>query len=111
MLLSEIRYRISKNGNVDETEEFPPFTNGFRFTFKTCCRVLNCTDFEQHAFAHNGWRCTQETIKVRDRITHPKEPKDLMVSGVELKTAQEAEQWFFSLASEIFSRMRANYGT
>jgi hypothetical protein len=64
MLLSEIRYRISNNGTVEETEEFLPFTKSLRFTFKTCCRALNCAEYERSAFAHNGWRCTQEAINV-----------------------------------------------
>lgn len=109
ILLSEVRCRIAKNGEIQKIEEFLPFSTGLRFTFKTCCRVLDSIDCEKSAFSHNGWNCMQESIKVRDRLTHPKEPFDLIVTGHELEVAQKAEKWFLSLVSEIFLRMKTKY--
>lgn len=109
MLLLEARYRVNDKGDIKKVEEFLPFSTGLRFTFKTCCRVLDSIDYEKSAFSHNGWNCMQESIKVRDRLTHPKEPLDLIVTGHELEVAQKAEKWFLSLVSEVFLRMQKKY--
>jgi len=109
ILLSELGYRVTKSGKIEETEEFLPFLTGFRLTFKTCCRILDISDYETSAFSHNGWECIKKTIQIRDRLTHPKEPQDLIITKEELSTAQQAERWFLSLVSQVFSCMEQKH--
>jgi hypothetical protein len=43
------------------------------------------------------WGCLQRSIKVRDRLTHPRDPEDLDVLAKELIEALEARQGFREL--------------
>lgn len=40
------------------------------------------------------WSCLKETIRVRDRLTHPKMPGDLDISGEEIVKALKAKKGF-----------------
>jgi hypothetical protein len=42
----------------------------------------------------DGWRCFRETVVVRNRLTHPKTPSDLVVNDAELENADIAFGWF-----------------
>lgn len=41
-----------------------------------------------------GWQCLLRSIKVRDRITHPKSPSDLHISDLEIAEAHKVLNWF-----------------
>ena len=50
-------------------------------------------------FSSDEWEKFKNAIKIRDRITHPKSPKDLKVSVKELELVRDCYYWFFNLTA------------
>jgi hypothetical protein len=52
-----------------------------------------------------GWPAVRVAIQIRDRLTHPKEPKDLDVTDEDLEHVRAAREWFHG---EYVSRQQAS---
>ncbi len=51
------------------------------------------------------WEQFEKTIKVRNRITHPKDPNDLWVSDEDLKNIRAVSSWFFELLVDAMEQL------
>lgn len=54
------------------------------------------------------WKKFILSIKIRNRITHPKHSSDLLISEDELKIVQEAYDWFFNVLNELKKQEKMN---
>lgn len=52
----------------------------------------------------DDWEGFRKSIEIRNRITHPKHSKDLLVSEDEMKVIEEAHEWFF----KVFHNLQNN---
>jgi hypothetical protein len=68
--------------------------SNIRFAFKLFKK--NYGDSSNLDVGGEGWQFFLRSIKVRDRLTHPKQASDLSVSDVELVEAIESWNWFRS---------------
>jgi hypothetical protein len=50
---------------------------------------------------HPGWQDMAKASQIRDRITHPAKPRDVMVSNEEYQVVHRALQWFVDQQNEI----------
>jgi hypothetical protein len=57
------------------------------------------------SFGDEGWRAVRDNNTVRDRLMHPKQASDLLVSDAELATARCAARWFIGTIVQIQLRM------
>ena len=53
-------------------------------------------------FSGAGWQCICASLKVRDRITHPKRSNELMISDDEFNKLQEAYDWYSMTFDGLF---------
>lgn len=93
VLASEVSYDLKSTGDVSVRSAKLSLASNVRFTFK-----IFATVFESWTPLDTGghdWECFQRSIKVRDRITHPKRATDLFITGVELDEANSAIIWFY----------------
>ena len=104
-LLAEETYQLKKNGTIKKRESYLQFLPGVRLTVQMLGKAIGLEDYVISAFSDNGWAAFQEAAKIRNRLTHPKNAKDLMVYEEELQQAKLAEQWFLSVASTLVGRI------
>ncbi|MET0168243.1 MAG: hypothetical protein ABW318_25045, partial [Vicinamibacterales bacterium] len=69
------------------------------FSVRAYAEIVHCKD---NFFSDNGWRQLQDALKVRDRLTHPKQGSDLVVSDDALRACHEAYTWFGTLVVKKF---------
>lgn len=93
-LLQERIPTIGKNGKVKERVQKVPFADRFAFALRVFAGLVK---MDKHIFEDKGWQAIQEALEVRDRLTHPKEKKDLLVSDGDLELCQTGYAWFASL--------------
>lgn len=99
--LLETSYSIDARGNVQEQPRFVPSQSMLRFLARLAHRVtLHATI----GFDDNRWNSLNETIKIRNRITHPKSEKDVMVDNADVDRAFSAFDW---LLQSLISSMDA----
>lgn len=92
ILATEETYDLSSSGRVTTRRARLQTLANIRFAFDVLAKV------DEHDFrldvSQNGWQLLQESIKVRDRLTHPKRLVDLEVSDDEIHAALRAYRWF-----------------
>lgn len=107
LAIDEKTFQINDDGSVKATDSFIRFRQNFKFSFVVlgkCCG----SDFRPPYDKSKGWDSLQKTLKVRDKLMHPKSVKDLDVTPTEFKDAQRASNWFaqvFQIALQSINRL------
>jgi hypothetical protein len=98
MLLQEVEYELADNGTVKvRGQKFQPFLKYTRFIFNVPAkhhRKSNPVDY-----GGSGWQSFRAAYEIRNRITHPKSPDDLLISDGELVHIRAAVAWFVEAAN------------
>ncbi len=102
-LLSERTYALDSKGVIRDKDSFLPFLPGFRLTMTILGRCLGMTDYVTSAFGHNGFESFRDGVRIRNEVTHPKSPAQIMLSAKDIETVKLAERWFDSLLEALFS--------
>src|SRR5438105_11182575 len=92
-LLQDSKYRILKNGKLEQEPRRDPFINYTAFILRTLAEESYT---EAAFFAENGWNEFQKAVVVRDRLTHAKQNTDVNVSDAELQSVDEALRWYYN---------------
>lgn len=100
-LLREERYEINDHGKVNTRTAFANFLPSIQFTLRTFAAAYGLSHIYKSAKQHPGWTAFRESVKIRNRLTHPKDVRELMVSGEEFTKIELAEDWFMSLFSQL----------
>jgi hypothetical protein len=92
--LSETSYSISETGKLREQLRFVPMTIMFRFVTRLAeeeCghQIVDFGSVEWQRFLHS--------LAIRNRITHPKNLKDLTISDADIESVRDSLLWFFEL--------------
>jgi hypothetical protein len=91
-LACDIEYALSDRGEVYERAAHIKLADNIRFAFALQEKALKlATKFDANV---EWWSCLKAAIKVRDRLTHPKMPEHVDVSGDELHTVVKAFNGF-----------------
>jgi hypothetical protein len=103
--VKEEAYELNDRGLIRKTKAKLRLLSNLRFAFNLYAKlqgfeyVLNC--------GGTGWQQLTSSVKVRDRLTHPKSVADLFVTDDEIQTALSAFFWF---DEEIISLMKSHGG-
>ena len=92
--LSETTYFVGEDGKISEQRRFISTTAMVRLTARI---AANCALGDQPDFGVEGWENLKQTIRLRNRITHPKAETDLIVSVEDISRARSAFFWFSEL--------------
>ncbi len=90
--LKEIEVVVESNGELKERPKYTPAKNSLVLAFIAISKQHEA-DFTLNK-GDNGWRCYCDSIKIRDRLMHPKSPQDLKISDSELQIVDTAHSWF-----------------
>lgn len=97
-ILAEETYELDPNGIASIKPARLSTLANVRFSFQVLSRVVSLPytlDVSQH-----GWQQVREGIKIRDRLTHPKQASDLTVSEDEILLVVTAYKWFIQCMAE-----------
>lgn len=95
MLLRDEEAFIDQNGRAQIRPRTQTFLARVRFVLELL-RKYN-TRSVVPSFSDVGWRSLQNSVKVRDRLTHPKLARELDVSDDEIKELLQARDWVMSI--------------
>lgn len=98
-ILREEAYQLAENGKASISQRLIQVGRNLRFVFPALARIYD-QSLEIDVTAA-GWSQLQHTIKVRNRITHPRTAEDLQVSDDDLEQAKAAVVWFYSSAKDL----------
>jgi len=90
-LLSDVTYRILKNGKLEMERRRVPFISYTAFILRSLAEESGS---EATFFGENGWNQFQQSVEVRHRLTHPKADTDMTISDAELETLTAAFKWY-----------------
>jgi hypothetical protein len=96
--LTETDFILTDAGEIRETRALIKLKTNIQYTFKQAASTYRSAyQLDKGA----GWHCFLRSIKVRDRITHPKDPSDMAITNVEVKDVQEAVVWFDKAVGDL----------
>jgi hypothetical protein len=100
--LSGISIEIKDNGNLKFNQKNYPFVNLFLFTYSTYCKSYNKSEiFAKYKF-DDRYDLFKKAISIRNRVTHPKNVKDVFISGLDIMLLESALKWFEDFIFDIF---------
>jgi len=88
----DTQYEINDRGKIVETKAKIPLSRNIRFAIVLNRKASKVT--EPFDASVEWWSCMKESIRVRDRLTHPRWPADLDVSGDEIVKLLKARDGF-----------------
>jgi hypothetical protein len=91
-LLVEESFELDDRGEPQVRQLFIKLHRSIRFAFSRYARWSGA-DFELPV-SEDGWRSLVETVRTRNRLTHPKIADDLVVSDADMRDAASAYDWF-----------------
>jgi hypothetical protein len=101
LFLEEVEYRLNDRGEVERQRAKITFINNLKFSFRLFAQVHGLK--LQLQTGGDGWCALKESIKVRDRLAHPKRVEDLTVTDDEFRKLNKAYYWFASTAMIYFA--------
>mgnify|MGYP003625511438 CR=1 FL=1 len=101
LAFSEKTYSISDKGDLKMRPNFIPITSMIRLITNRAKELCPQLDID---FSASGWSDLQQTILIRNRITHPKARSDLKISQNEVQTARNGFFWFISFVPDVMGQ-------
>jgi len=97
----EVDHQITDKGEIVERPALINLSRNIRFAFRLYEKVFDHKPkFDANA---RWWDYLQRSIKVRDRLTHPRNPEDLDVVASEVIEALEVRRGFRELLDEYIA--------
>lgn len=100
-LLREERYEINDHGKMKTRTQFANFLPSIKFTLRYFAAAYGLSHIYESAIQKPGWTAFRESAKIRNRLTHPKDVRELMVTKEEFTKIELAEEWFMLLFSQL----------
>ncbi len=97
LALTETSYSVNEQGTLEEHIRFIPLTSMIRLVTKLA--EEHCPELKTD-FSNAGWSNLKQTIKIRNRITHPKSTSDLEVTPEDIAISQAGFFWLLALIAD-----------
>lgn len=92
LICKEITFGLKSNGEVDGSSMRLKLEPNLKFAFAVLAKAFHQSfEFDTNC---QGWNRMVQSVRVRNRLAHPKRPSDLELTDDELSHAIEAYQWF-----------------
>ncbi|WP_037455889.1 hypothetical protein [Sphingobium chlorophenolicum] len=95
---SETVLFVSEQGEIKEQRRFVSTTAMIRLATKTAQEMCPHLKID---FMNPGWQKLKDSIRLRNRITHPKNLEDLVVSRRNLDDAKMGFDWFLTTVADV----------
>jgi len=104
--LSERIYIVRENGNVSPKEKYLNLKLKLRVVYKVAGDTFD-NDLNIR-FDDEGWNLFISALKIRHRITHPKNHNDCVIEGNDLDVVDKGHTWFRIINNEFVRVARAH---
>ena len=101
-LLHEEQYDLDNKGNTFAKKKYLSIENNVLFTFRMYAGLVG-GEFNND-LGSKEWQIFKKSIKIRNRITHPKSKKDFEISDTDTKIVGEAAIWFIRTYNNLVRR-------
>jgi hypothetical protein len=98
LALTETSYSVNDQGRLEEHIRPIPVTSMIRLVTKLA--EEHCPELKID-FSTTGWSNLKQTIKIRNRITHPKSASDLEVTPEDIAISQAGFFWLLALIADV----------
>lgn len=102
IVLSEISIELKENGSIRKRQKFYDLRSMMLFTYKTYCELYDKLNIYKKYLSDSRFNDFNESIKMRNRITHPKTGKDVFITGEDVQKVISAGDWFHEFTFAIF---------
>lgn len=99
-LLVEETYDLKSNGEPKAQSKFLRLPDNIKFTFKVVNKLFQSNI--DLGVGKDEWSKFQCALKIRHRITHPKNTKTFEISDKEIELCKEVCSWFNDIVYECF---------
>jgi hypothetical protein len=72
------------------------------FTYKTYSGLYHKAKIYREFVSDHRFNNFNESIKMRNRITHPKTGRDVYINGKDIQTVMSAGDWFHDFTFQLF---------
>lgn len=87
------KFTLGENGKLKEGYASVKLIDDIKFTFQQTKEIRKL--FLALDFSDDGWKNLKETIKIRNRITHPKSLMEQKIKADEIKICMSGYNWFY----------------
>ena len=98
-LLLEESYEVNDKGLAETKKDYIQLPKNIKFAFNMYSRAYELN--YKLKIDDSGWESFKESLKVRNRLTHPKSTGDVLVSDQDMSYAESAAIWFVKSSDEI----------
>lgn len=99
-MLNDELYRVDDRGNTKTKTATIRTADNVLFMLRMLSRSTGSEEIKID-FSGAGWQAFQRSIKVRNRITHPRNSGEMELSGPEIDDLVEAGNWFREIVLKI----------
>jgi hypothetical protein len=107
LLEERVGYLDSSDGTAKPGNAKLSFLPNLQFSMTSAARALNL-DFKLEK-GGQGWLAMRDSVKIRDRITHPKNMDSLVISDDEMKKLGQANAWFRDETVRLIDLIRGSH--
>jgi hypothetical protein len=105
--LQEEAYYLKSNGKINtRNNNFVELGKNLRFTYSQLAKGFKL-QAEIEVDREDGWKQFMKAKKVRDRLMHPKNVADLIVSDKDMESLLATKKWFDEQISKLFAEIMA----
>src|SRR5262249_32315497 len=101
--LTEQQSHLDDNLRMTERRVYIPLQKNVRFAFymlaKTCGVPFSLNT------SGSGWHAFRTSIKIRDRLMHPKHERDTIIMEDEMIAVSKTSKWFIDSLEELFTHL------
>lgn len=109
LLCRELEFKLNDKGEVVGTPAHLKLESNLKFAFSALAKAYHL-DFKLDLNSP-GWNDLLHSIKIRNRLAHPKKTSDLEVNGDDLHRAIGAFKWFRTQRNTLFDTMEKQIET
>lgn len=91
-LLKDKTYELSNKGEATERIYLGNIEKNLKFAFRCFAKAIDINYNPDYSGV--GWQSFQKTVRIRNRITHPKFAIDMSIDDNEQETINKAHNWF-----------------
>ncbi|HKV37007.1 MAG TPA: hypothetical protein VJP89_21890 [Pyrinomonadaceae bacterium] len=107
-LLADQMLELDATGTPKPRQRFIPIERNFRFLFPRFAAMFGSKVTLDVADA--GWNDFTRTVKIRNRITHPKSPQDLTLDAEDVSAAMRAISWYSEVMTSLIKELESLLG-
>lgn len=99
-ILNEEAYELKVNGKIGTQTKFYQLQPRMRFIISAFARLYGNEHYVVDV-STQGWEQFDKALRIRHRITHPKDVESFKITDEEIAVVESAKKWFADTIKEL----------